>query len=43
MSIARTNPEQKVVFFAAGFETTMAPVAAMVIKLRKKFFSKLLI
>jgi hydrogenase expression/formation protein HypD len=27
--IARANPEKRVVFFAAGFETTMAPVAAM--------------
>ena len=27
--IARDNPERKVVFFAAGFETTTAPVAAM--------------
>jgi len=27
--IARANPEQKIVFFAAGFETTAAPVAAM--------------
>ncbi len=27
--IARENPERKVVFFAAGFETTTAPVAAM--------------
>lgn len=27
--IARDNPSQKVVFFAAGFETTTAPVAAM--------------
>jgi len=29
MRIARENPERKVVFFAAGFETTTAPVAAM--------------
>lgn len=28
-SIARENPDKDVVFFAAGFETTMAPVAAM--------------
>jgi len=28
-AIARDNPERAVVFFAAGFETTMAPVAAM--------------
>ena len=27
--IAKDNPEREVVFFAAGFETTMAPVAAM--------------
>jgi hydrogenase expression/formation protein HypD len=27
--IARANPQRKVVFFAAGFETTTAPVAAM--------------
>ena len=27
--IARENPDTKVVFFAAGFETTTAPVAAM--------------
>jgi len=27
--IARENPEREVVFFAAGFETTTAPVAAM--------------
>lgn len=27
--LARMNPERTVVFFAAGFETTMAPVAAM--------------
>ncbi len=27
--IARRNPERRVVFFAAGFETTTAPVAAM--------------
>jgi hydrogenase expression/formation protein HypD len=29
MRIALANPEREVVFFAAGFETTMAPVAAM--------------
>ena len=28
-NIARRNPEKKVVFFAAGFETTIAPVAAL--------------
>ena len=27
--LARENPDRKVVFFAAGFETTTAPVAAM--------------
>lgn len=30
VSIAVQNPQQTVVFFAAGFETTTAPVAAMV-------------
>ncbi len=30
VSLARDNPDLAVVFFAAGFETTMAPVAAMV-------------
>ncbi len=30
VSLARDNPGRAVVFFAAGFETTMAPVAAMV-------------
>ncbi len=29
VSIARDNPDTEVVFFAAGFETTTAPVAAM--------------
>ncbi|HHH38533.1 MAG TPA: hydrogenase formation protein HypD [Sedimenticola sp.] len=29
VSIARQQPERPVVFFAAGFETTIAPVAAM--------------
>jgi len=29
VSVARAHPERKVVFFAAGFETTTAPVAAM--------------
>lgn len=29
VEIARANPGRKVVFFAAGFETTTAPVAAM--------------
>jgi hydrogenase expression/formation protein HypD len=30
VSVAQQNPERVVVFFAAGFETTIAPVAAMV-------------
>jgi len=30
LSIATDNPSRQVVFFAAGFETTMAPVAAMI-------------
>jgi hydrogenase expression/formation protein HypD len=30
--IARDNPERPVVFFAAGFETTTAPVAAMLVE-----------
>ena len=30
LAIARANPGKKVVFFAAGFETTTAPVAGMV-------------
>ena len=30
VEIARNNPERTVVFFVAGFETTTAPVAAMV-------------
>ena len=29
VKIARDNPDRKIVFFAAGFETTTAPVAAM--------------
>ena len=29
VSIALAHPDRKVVFFAAGFETTMAPIAAM--------------
>ena len=32
ISIAEANPDQKIVFFAAGFETTMAPVAAMLVE-----------
>jgi len=30
--IANKNPDKKVVFFAAGFETTTAPVAAMLVE-----------
>jgi len=30
VSIARSEPDRQVVFFAAGFETTTAPVAAMI-------------
>ena len=30
--IARANPDRRVVFFAAGFETTTAPVAAMLLE-----------
>ena len=30
--IANNNPDKKVVFFAAGFETTTAPVAAMMVE-----------
>ena len=30
LAIARANPEKEVVFFAAGFETTTAPVAGMI-------------
>jgi len=32
VKIARENPERKVVFFVAGFETTTAPVAAMLLE-----------
>ena len=32
VSIAKQNPEKLVVFFAAGFETTTAPVAAMMVE-----------
>jgi hydrogenase expression/formation protein HypD len=32
VSIARANPDKPVVFFAAGFETTTAPVAAMLVE-----------
>jgi hydrogenase expression/formation protein HypD len=30
LNIARNHPDKKIIFFAAGFETTIAPVAAMV-------------
>ena len=30
ISIARNNSDKKIIFFAAGFETTTAPVAAMI-------------
>ena len=32
VTIARANPDRSVVFFAAGFETTTAPVAAMLVE-----------
>ena len=32
VSIAKQNPDRAVVFFAAGFETTTAPVAAMLVE-----------
>lgn len=32
VAIAKKNPEKGVVFFAAGFETTTAPVAAMIVE-----------
>ena len=32
VSIAKANPDRSVVFFAAGFETTTAPVAAMLVE-----------
>jgi hydrogenase expression/formation protein HypD len=32
VQIARDNPARQVVFFAAGFETTIAPVAAMLLE-----------
>jgi len=31
VAVAREHPDRRVVFFAAGFETTLAPVAAMVV------------
>jgi len=32
VSIARQQPDKRVIFFAAGFETTTAPVAAMMVE-----------
>ncbi len=32
LKIARENPERKIIFFAAGFETTTAPVAALLVE-----------
>ena len=32
LSIAHQNPDKRVVFFAVGFETTMAPIAAMLLQ-----------
>lgn len=32
LQIAQQNPEQPIVFFAAGFETTIAPVAALMVQ-----------
>jgi hydrogenase expression/formation protein HypD len=32
VSIAKANPDKPVIFFAAGFETTTAPVAAMMVE-----------
>ncbi|MBL3526526.1 MAG: hydrogenase formation protein HypD [gamma proteobacterium endosymbiont of Lamellibrachia anaximandri] len=32
LKIARENPDREVVFFAAGFETTTAPVAALLVE-----------
>jgi len=32
VAVARSHPRSKVVFFAAGFETTTAPVAAMLVE-----------
>jgi hydrogenase expression/formation protein HypD len=32
LQIARQNPQREVVFFAAGFETTTAPVAALLVQ-----------
>jgi hydrogenase expression/formation protein HypD len=32
LQIARDHPDRQVIFFAAGFETTMAPVASMLVE-----------
>jgi hydrogenase expression/formation protein HypD len=32
LSIAESNPDREVVFFAAGFETTIAPVASLLVQ-----------
>jgi hydrogenase expression/formation protein HypD len=40
--VARAHPDRKIVFFAAGFETTTAPVAAMLNEGVPKNFSLLL-
>jgi hydrogenase expression/formation protein HypD len=40
--LARANPERSVVFFAAGFETTAAPIAAMLNEALPDNFSVLL-
>ena len=42
VAIARQNPQRQVVFFAAGFETTTAPVAAMLLEGVPKNLSVLL-
>lgn len=42
VAIARQNPDRPVVFFAAGFETTTAPVAAMLLEGVPKNLSVLL-
>jgi hydrogenase expression/formation protein HypD len=40
--IAKDNPQKQVVFFAAGFETTAAPVAAMLLEFQPDNLSVLL-
>lgn len=42
VDIARANPAREIVFFAAGFETTVAPVAAMMAQEPPKNLSVLL-